>query len=65
MPVLTDRNLSEKESTKLLKYKDLDTEISKMRQLKSKTILPLVGALQMTKKCLSKFQGNQQFMRLK
>ena len=51
-----DKNISLKELQKLSKYKDLETEVTKMWKLKTKTIPVVISALGMIKK------GTQNFM---
>ena len=51
-----NKNISLKEFQKLSKYKDLETEVTKMWKLKTKTIPVVISALGMIKK------GTQNFM---
>ena len=55
MSVAADRNISVKEYNKLAKYKDLEIEIHRVWQLKTKTLPIVVGALGMLKKGSSEF----------
>ena len=50
-----DKNISLKEFQKLSKYKDLEIEVTKIRELKTKTIPVLIGALGMIKKGTQNF----------
>jgi len=53
-----DRNVLEKEAEKLLKYKDLITEILRMRNVKGKVIPVLTGATGTISKSLRQYLSN-------
>ena len=55
MSMASDSNISAKEFEKLSKYKNLEIEIAKMWKMKTKTILVIVGALDMIKKGIQKY----------
>jgi len=56
-----DRNVIKKEAEKILKYKDLITEIQRMSNVKAKVIPVIIGATGTVSKslrqCLSKIPG--------
>ena len=55
MSIPSDRNVSIKEVEKLSKYKDLEIEVSKMRQMKTSTGPIVIGALGLVKKGLKTY----------
>ena len=55
MRVLSDGNISAKESERLSRHKDLEIEIAKMWKMKTKIIPVIVGALSIIKKGMQKY----------
>ena len=55
MSVLSDGNISAKESERLSRHKDLEIEIAKMWKMKTKIIPVIVGALSIIKKGMQKY----------
>ena len=53
--VPADKNISFNEFQNLSRYKDLETEVTKMWKLKTKTISVVIGALGMIKKSTENF----------
>jgi hypothetical protein len=57
-----DRNVIKKEAEKILKYKDLTTEIRRMRNVKARVIPVITGATgtlsKSFRKCVSDIPGN-------
>jgi hypothetical protein len=53
-----DRNLIKKEAEKILKYKDLTTEIQRMWNVKTKVIPVLIGATGTVSKSFRKYVSN-------
>ena len=50
MSVPSERNVGSKETEKLSKYKDLETEVTKMWQMKTTVIPVIIGALGLVRK---------------
>jgi len=53
-----DRNVIEKEAEKILKYKDLTTEIQRMWNVKTKMIPVIIGAIGTISKSFRKYVSN-------
>ena len=53
-----DRNVIKKEAEKILKYKDLTTEIQRMWNVKAKVIPVIIGATGTISKSLRKYVSN-------
>jgi len=53
-----DRNVIKKEAWKILKYKDLTTEIQRMRNVKTKVIPVIIGASGTISKLFRKYVSN-------
>jgi hypothetical protein len=53
-----DRNVIKKEAEKILKYKDLTTEIQSMRNVKTKVIPIIIGATGAISKSFRKYVSN-------
>jgi hypothetical protein len=53
-----DRNVIKKEAEKILKYKDLTTEIQRMRNVKAKVIAVIKGAAGTIPKSLRQYLSN-------
>eukprot|EP00795_Rhopilema_esculentum_P005749 gene5749-11015_t len=51
----SERNVSIKEVENLSKYKDLEIEVTKMWEMKTSTVLIVVGALGLAKRGLEKY----------
>ena len=68
MSVPSDSNISAKEFEKLRKYKDLEIEIAKMWQMKTKTIPVIFGALGIikngTQKHVHEIPGNMSLAKI-
>ena len=58
VPVSEDRNVIKKEAEKILKYKDLTTEIQRMWNVKTKMIPVIIGATGTISKSLRKYVSN-------
>ena len=56
--VLGDRNVIEKAAEKILKYKDLTTEIQRMWNVKTKVIPVIIGATGTISKSFRKYVSN-------
>ena len=56
--VLGDRNVIKKEAEKILKYKDLTTEIQRMWNIKTKVIPVIIGATGTISKSFRKYVSN-------
>ena len=56
--ISVDRNVIKKESEKILKYKDLTTEIQRMWNVKSKVIPVIIGATGTILKSFRKYVSN-------
>jgi hypothetical protein len=54
-----DRNVIKKEAEKILKYKDLTTEIQRMWNVKTKVILVIIGATGTISKAFRKYVSNR------
>jgi len=57
MSVPMEKNISIKTTEKLSKYKDLEIEIERMWNLKTSTVLVIIGALGLIKKGIENFLG--------
>ena len=53
-----DRNVIKKETEKILKYKDLTTEIQRMWDVKTKVISVIIGATGTISKSFRKYMSN-------
>ena len=53
-----DRNVIKNETEKILKYKDLTTEIQRIRNVKTKVILVIIGATGTISKTFRKYVSN-------
>jgi hypothetical protein len=56
--ILGDRNVIKKEAEKILKYKDLTTEIQRMWNVKTKVIPVIIGATGTISKSFRKYVSN-------
>jgi hypothetical protein len=56
--ILEDRNVIMKEAEKILKYKDLTTEIHRMWNVETKVILVIIGATGTISKSFRKYMSN-------